>query len=141
LYENGLFVCRKVLVATLMVPSNAMLMLVPALTPPNVRPSVVGGRRRSVPDVEMVLPEAGAPRPGPARTAVTVPTLLVERTPLLFTESPGPTETTPKELVVATGKETPGKVCAGEKTITPVIVPPTLGRAAEAVTWAACAAV
>jgi hypothetical protein len=60
--------------------------------------------------------------------------LAVLSTPEELTERPGPTETTPRELVVAIGKETPGKVCAGEKVITPVIVPPAFGSAAEAVT-------
>ncbi len=62
------------------------------------------------PDVEMVFPETGAPSPGPAVTAVTVPFFSVERTPEEFTWSPGPTEITPREFVVASGRATPGKV-------------------------------
>jgi hypothetical protein len=58
----------------------------------------------------MVLPEAGDPKPGPAVTAVTVPFAVVDSTPEVFTESPGPTEITPREFAVATGKATPGNV-------------------------------
>ena len=47
---------------------------------------------------------------------------------------------TPGLVEVATGKATPGKVCAGAKVMTPVIVPPAFGSAAVAVTCAAAAA-
>ena len=114
-----------------MVPSKAIFMLAPAFTPPKLVPE--GGKSCKVPVVDIVPPVAGLPRPGPALTAVTVPTLLVESTPLEFTDRPGPTETTPRELVVATGKDTPGKVCEGLKVMTPVIVPPVFGNAALAV--------
>jgi hypothetical protein len=81
----------------------------------------------------MVLPEAGDPKPGPAVTAVTVPFAVVERTPEVFTERPGPTEITPNDEVVATGKATPGNVCPAAKVMTPVITPPAFGSAAFAV--------
>ena len=93
-----------------------------------------------VPEVEIVPPEAGVPRPGPAVTAVIVPLLTVESTPEVFTESPGPAEITPSELAVATGNATPGNVCPGANVIVPVITPPAFGNAAFAVFCAATAA-
>jgi hypothetical protein len=121
----------KLVPGTEMVPSNAIETLGPALTPPSSLP--VGGNNLIVPEVEIVFPLAGEPKPGPAVIAVTVPFAVVERTPEVFTERPGPTEITPNDEVVATGKATPGNVCPGANVITPVITPPVLASAAFAV--------
>jgi hypothetical protein len=128
----------KLVPGTLIVPSNAIFTLDPAFTEPIFVPSVLGGTARNVPEVEIVFPVAGAPRPSPAVTAVTVPLLLVDSTPEELTLRPGPTEITPRELTVAFGSATPGKVCPAANVMIPAITPPDFGSAAFAV---ACAAV
>jgi hypothetical protein len=86
-----------------------------------------------VPEVEIMFPVAGEPKPGPAVTAVTVPTLAVLSTPEELIDRPEPTWTTPRELVVAFGNATPGNVCPLANVMIPVITPPALGSAAFAV--------
>jgi hypothetical protein len=123
----------KLVPGTEIVPSNAIFTLDPAFTEPIFVPSVLGGTARNVPEVEIVFPVAGAPRPSPAVTAVTVPLLLVDSTPLELIERPGPTCTTPNDEVVAFGNATPGNACPAANVMIPVITPPDFGSAAFAV--------
>ena len=94
----------------LIVPSAPMIILVPCLTPPRVKPSTVGASNLIVPVVVIALPVAGAPKPAPGMIEVTVPLFTVVTYPPDETERPVLGIMTPGVVLVATGKETPGKV-------------------------------